>query len=147
MAGGAVIVQGVPSGDLQFGWSNVISLYQAHVEGFDFKLIAGGAINVRGSNESHAIIVGKDSPIKTAKELEGKTVAVNTLNNIVHLMAMAWIDKNGGNSSKVKFVEVPFPQMEATLSAGKVDAISVHEPCATAATQKGDTRELAQPWF
>src|SRR5262245_54693057 len=38
MAGGAVIVQGVTSGDLQIGWTNVISLYQAHVEGFDFKL-------------------------------------------------------------------------------------------------------------
>ena len=33
MAGGAVIVQGVTSGDLQFGWTNVISLYQAFAEG------------------------------------------------------------------------------------------------------------------
>src|SRR5215204_960634 len=119
MAGGAVIVQGVTSGDLQFGWTNVISLYQAHVEGFDFKFIAGGATNVRGSNETHAIIVGEDSPIRSAKDLEGKTVAVNTLNNIVHLMALAWVDKNGGSSSKVKFVEIPFPQMEAALVAGK----------------------------
>ena len=60
MAGGAVIVQGVTSGDLQIGWTNVISLYQAYVEGFDFKLIAGGATNVRGKNESHAIEVLKD---------------------------------------------------------------------------------------
>jgi NitT/TauT family transport system substrate-binding protein len=30
MAGGALIVQGVTSGDLQIGWTNVISLYQAH---------------------------------------------------------------------------------------------------------------------
>ncbi len=52
--------QGVTSGDLQFGWTNVISLYQAHVEGFDFKLIAGGATNVKGKNESHAIQVGKE---------------------------------------------------------------------------------------
>src|SRR5437867_7507915 len=146
MAGGAVIVQGVTSGDLQIGWTNVISLYQAHVEGFDFKLVAGGATNVKGTNESHAIQVLKSSPIKSAKDLEGKTVAVNTLNNIVHLMAMAWIDKNGGSSAKVKFVEVPFPQMEATLSAGKIDAISVHEPFATAAIEKGNTRLLAHPW-
>ena len=61
-------------------------------------------------------------------------------------MAMAWIDKNGGSSAKVKFVEVPFPQMEATLSAGKIDAISVHEPFATAAIEKGNTRLLAHPW-
>jgi NitT/TauT family transport system substrate-binding protein len=101
---------------------------------------------VKAKNESHAIQVGKSSSIKTAKDLESKTVAVNTLNNIVHLMAMAWIDKNGGSSTKVKFVEVPFPQMEATLSAGKIDAISVHEPFATAAIEKGNTRLLAHPW-
>jgi NitT/TauT family transport system substrate-binding protein len=146
LAGGAPIINGVTSGDLQFGWSNVISLYQARVEGFDFKLVAGGATNVKTKNESHAIQVAKNSPIKTAKDLEGKTVAANTLNNIVHLMAMAWIDKNGGSSSKVKFVELPFPQMEAALSAGKVDAISVHEPFATAAIEKGNARLLAQPW-
>ena len=146
MAGGAVIVQGVTSGDLQFGWTNVISLYQAYVEGFDFKLIAGGATNVRGSNETHAIIVGKGSPIKSAKDLEGKTVAVNTLNNIVHLMAMAWVDKNGGSSRKIKFVEIPFPQMEPALVAGKVDAISVQEPFAAVAAHKPETRVLSNPW-
>jgi len=146
MAGGAVIVQGVTSGDLQFGWTNMISLYQAHVEGFDFKLVAGGATNVKSAKESHTIQVLKTSAVKGAKDLEGKTVAVNTLNNIVHLMAMAWIDKNGGSSGKVKFVELPFPQMEAALSGGKVDAISVHEPFATAALAKGMSRVLAQPW-
>ena len=146
MAGGAVIVQGVTSGDLQFGWTNMISLYQAHVEGFDFKLVAGGATNVKSAKESHTIQVLKTSAVKGAKDLEGKTVAVNTLNNIVHLMAMAWIDKNGGSSGKVKFVELPFPQMEAALSGGKVDAISVHEPFATAALEKGMSRVLAQPW-
>jgi NitT/TauT family transport system substrate-binding protein len=146
MAGGAVIVQGVTSGDLQFGWTNVISLYQAYVEGFDFKLIAGGATNARGSNETHAIEVQKDSPIRQAKDLEGKTVAVNTLNNIVHLMAMAWVDKNGGSSAKVKFIELPFPQMEAALVAGKVDAISVQEPFAAAAARRPDVRVLSNPW-
>ena len=146
MAGGAVIVQGVTSGDLQFGWTNVISLYQAHEAGFDFKLIAGGATNVKDTNETHAIEVMKTSPIVRAKDLEGKTVAVNTLNNIVHLMAMAWIDKNGADSSKVKFVEMPFPNMEAALSAGKIDAISVQEPFATAAVERGAARVLVKPW-
>lgn len=146
MVGGAAIAPAVASGDLQFGWTNVISLYQAHVAGFDFKFLSGGATNVKGTNESHAIQVVKDSPIKTAKELEGKTVAVNTLNNIVHLMALAWIDKNGGNSGKVKFVEVPFPQMEAALTTGRVDAASTHEPFVTASVGKGFTRVLAKNW-
>src|ERR671918_909836 len=119
LAGGAVIVQGVTSGDLQFGWTNVISLYQAHVEGFDFKLIAGGATNVKAKNESHAIQVGKNSSIKAAKDLEGKTVAVNTLNNIVHLMAMAWIDRGGGGSRKKKIVGLPFSQKGTAPGGGQ----------------------------
>ena len=146
MAGGAVIVQGVASGDLQIGWTNVISLYQAHVEGFDFKFIAGGAINVKGTHDTHALLVAKGSAVKSAKDLEGKTVAVNTLNNIVHLLAMAWVDKNGGSSAKVKFVEVPFPQMEPALVAEKIDAASVQEPFASAAVAKGVARLLANPW-
>jgi len=146
MVGGAAIIPGVASGDLQFGWSNVISLYQAHAEGFDFKLLSGGATNVKGTNDTHAIQVLKDSPIKSAKDLEGKTVAVNTLSNVVQLMAVAWIDKNGGDAAKVKFVEVPFPQMEAALSAGRVDAASTHEPFVTASTGKGVTRVLAHNW-
>lgn len=146
MAGGAVIVQGVTSGDLQIGWTNVISLYQAHVEGFDFKFIAGGATNVKGSNDTHALLVAKGSPINSAKDLEGKTVAVNTLNNIVHLMALAWLDKNGASSAKVKFVEIPFPQMEAALVAGKIDAASAQEPFPSAALAKDVARVLATPW-
>jgi NitT/TauT family transport system substrate-binding protein len=146
MAGGAVIVQGVTSGDLQIGWTNVISLYQAHMAGFDFKFIAGGAINLKGTNDTHALLVAKGSSIKNAKDLEGKTVAVNTLNNIVHLMALAWLDKNSADSAKVKFVEIPFPQMEAALVAGKIDAASAQEPFPSAALAKGVARVLANPW-
>ena len=61
-------------------------------------------------------------------------------------MAMAWIDKNGGKSSKVKFVEIPFPQMEPALVAGKVDAISVQEPFAAAAARRPEIRVLSNPW-
>jgi NitT/TauT family transport system substrate-binding protein len=146
MVGGAAIQPGVASGDLQIGWTNVISLYQAYVEGFDFKLIAGGATNVKGTNDTHAIVVPKASAIIRAKDLEGKTVAVNTLSNIVQLMALAWLDKNGVNSSKIKFVEIPFPQMEAALVGGKIDAASVHEPFLTASTERNVTRILANNW-
>src|ERR671923_2490232 len=63
MVGGATIAPAVASGDLQIGWTNVISHYQAHAEGFGFKFIAGGATNVKGSNDTHAVLVTKASPI------------------------------------------------------------------------------------
>ena len=88
----------------------------------------------------------KDSPIKSAKDLEGKTVAVNTLNNIVHLDGDGLGRQERRHSSKIKFVEIPFPQMEAALVAGKVDAISVHEPFAAAAARRPEIRVLSNPW-
>src|SRR4030095_834278 len=36
MSGGAVIVQGVTSGDLQIGWGQMIFLYHTPLEGLDF---------------------------------------------------------------------------------------------------------------
>ena len=39
-----------------------------------------------------------------------------------------WVDKNGGKSSAVKFIEVPFPQLPAALEAGRVDAAWLAEP-------------------
>ena len=61
-------------------------------------------------------------------------------------MAMAWIDKNGGNPAKARFVEIPFPQMESALASGTVDAASTHEPFVTASLAKGVTRLLAHNW-
>src|SRR5262245_23214021 len=48
MVGGAAINPALASGALNIGWSNVISIYQGHLEGFDYRFIANGAINKRG---------------------------------------------------------------------------------------------------
>jgi NitT/TauT family transport system substrate-binding protein len=39
-----------------------------------------------------------------------------------------WIDKNGGQSSAVKFIEVPLPALPAALQQGRVDAAWLAEP-------------------
>lgn len=38
-------------------------------------------------------MVAKDSPIKGGRDLAGKTIAVNGLQNITQLASMAWIDQ------------------------------------------------------
>jgi NitT/TauT family transport system substrate-binding protein len=131
MVGGAAIQPALASGALNIGWSNIVSVYQGHLEGFDYRFIANGAINKRGSNDVFGFQVAVDSPIKSAKELSGKTVAVNTLSNIMQAACAHWIDNNGGDSSKVKWVEVPFPQMEAALVSKNIDAFGAVEPFVT----------------
>ena len=81
--GGAAIVPGIVSGQYQFGFSNATSLLLANSQGLPLKVVASGdaSTGVPGKDFG-AVIVKAGSPIKTAADLAGKRVAVNTLKNI-----------------------------------------------------------------
>lgn len=146
MVGGAAIAPALASGALHIGWSNVVSLFQAHLEGFDHRFIVNGAIAKRGTNDVFGFQVAIDSPIKSAKDLAGKTVAANTVGNIIQAAGQHWIDHNGGDSSKVKWVELPFPQMEAGVVQKHIDAFVAVEPFVTVPSQVNKkTRVLGYP--
>ncbi len=136
--GGAAIIPGVLSGQLQFGFSNVPSLLIAQTKGLQFIGIAPGASSSgeRGHDFS-AIIAPGDSPIKNAKDLEGKTVAVNNLNNIGDTSVRAGVRAAGGDPKKVKFIEVPFPDMPAAIADHRIEAGWVVEPFLTIALSRG----------
>ena len=146
MVGGAAIQPALASGALNIGWSNVVSIYQGYLQGFDYRFIANGAINKRGTNDVFGFQVAVDSPIRSAKELEGATCASNTLRNIIHVSGMHWIDANGGDSSKVKWIELPFPQMEPALVNKQIDAFVAVEPFVTVPSKVNKkTRVLGYP--
>jgi NitT/TauT family transport system substrate-binding protein len=127
--GGAAIVPAVVSGQYQFGFSNVVSLLLAHSKGLPVKMVSNGnnSTGVDGKDFASLMVKG-DSPIKSPKDLEGKTVAANTLQNIVDTSVRASVRKDGGDPSKVKFVPLPFPEQPAALQSGRVDAVFVVEP-------------------
>ncbi|MBI4522475.1 MAG: ABC transporter substrate-binding protein [Deltaproteobacteria bacterium] len=146
MVGGAAIAPALASGALNIGWSNVVSIFQGYLEGFDYRFLANGAINKRGAHDIFGFEVAVDSPIKSARDLEGKTCASNTLRNIVHVSGLHWIDNNGGDSSKVKWVELPFPQMETAVVSKQIDAFIAVEPFVTVPSKVNKrTRVLGYP--
>jgi NitT/TauT family transport system substrate-binding protein len=67
------------------------------------------------------IVVAKSSPIKTAKDMNGKIFSIDVLGGLPYLSVRTWIDKNGGDSSTVKFVELAFSEMTAAVNSGRVD--------------------------
>jgi NitT/TauT family transport system substrate-binding protein len=127
--GGAAIVPGVVSGQFQFGFSNLTSLMIAQTKNVPIKVIASGVAStgVQGKDFG-AVVVKGDSPIKTAKELAGKKVSVNTLKNIGDTVTRNSVRKAGGDEKKINFVEMPFPNMQAALEGGQIDAAWVVEP-------------------
>jgi NitT/TauT family transport system substrate-binding protein len=95
------------------------------------------------SAPTSALIVAKTSPIKTAKDLNGKTIGITGLKNITHISTLNWIDLNGGDSTTVKFVELKFSEMAPAVAAGRIDAGVTAEPDLSVAVQDGEARILA----
>jgi NitT/TauT family transport system substrate-binding protein len=127
--GGAAITPAVLSGDFQIGFSNNISLLIAASKGLPVQVISQGVLAGTDTKEAWAdLLVLKNSSIKTAKDLEGKTIAVNTLKNICEVTIKASLEKQGVDVNTLKFIEVPFPDMNAALDAKRVDGACVVEP-------------------
>jgi NitT/TauT family transport system substrate-binding protein len=127
--GGAAIVPSVVSGDYQIGFSNTTSLIIAASKNLPVQIISQGVLG--GETPAQAwdgVIVPKGSDIKDIGGLEGKTVAVNTLNNVSQVVVNTALKKAGADYTKVKYVEVPFPDMNAALESGRVDAAFQVEP-------------------
>jgi NitT/TauT family transport system substrate-binding protein len=127
--GGAAIVPAVVSGDYQIGFSNTTSLIIAASKNLPIQIISQGVLAGETPEQAwDGVVVPKGSDIKEIGDLEGKTVAVNTLNNVSQVVVNTALKEAGADYTKVKYVEVPFPDMNAALESGRVDAAFQVEP-------------------
>ena len=140
---GAAITSAVVGGSIDVGFSNILSLAIAHEKGIPITLIAPAGLYLTKAPTS-VLMVPKDSPVRDARGLNGKTIAVNGLKNITQLAVQAWMDKNGGDSKTANFSEMPFPDMPLALASHRVDAALVAEPAVAEA--KTSARVFAKPY-
>jgi NitT/TauT family transport system substrate-binding protein len=142
MAGGAAIQPAVQSGQLDLGWSNVVSVVLAKSKGFDFRFFAGGVFLGPGHYQNQVVLVKKDSPITNPSQLVGKTVGFNLLGGINELAVRATLQREGIDPGKVKMVELGTPQVVPPLVQGRVDAVAANEPQITIGRQDDSVRVL-----
>lgn len=126
---GPASVSAVVGGTANFGLAANVALVLARANNIP---IAAAAV-AAGTGDDPAkskdqVVVEEGSPIQGFADLAGKTVAVVAVKNSPELFVRDLIDQDGGDSASTKFVELPFPEMGAALSAGRVDAIAVNEP-------------------
>ena len=131
-------VPAVLAGKVDFATGDLTTLIVARSKGLDVKAVVPASASTGKEGADYgALVVKGDSGITSAKQLEGKTVSVNVLTNIAAAAAREAVRADGGDPTKVKLVEIPFPQAPAAVSTGRVDGAWVVEPFLSAAKAQG----------
>jgi NitT/TauT family transport system substrate-binding protein len=142
LTAGSPVVAAVLGGAVDMGSANLLPISAAHLSGFPVVLVApSGANSVKSPID--AIIVAKNSPIKNAKDLDGKTCVTSALQNILQIQALAWMDKYGADWKSVKWIDAPPAAESATVATGKVDCAAITEPYSPTTTS-GSSRTPAR---
>ena len=139
---GAAIGAAVASGGVDIGKSTTVSLMQGFARGIPFRLIAPGAMyDDRRANMQ--FLVSKDSPIHSAKDLNGQTIGTQTVGALDQVAFDAWFERNGGDPSTLHWVEIPMTAGAAAIEQGRVVGETFTSPLLDNAMATGKFRALA----
>jgi NitT/TauT family transport system substrate-binding protein len=143
---GAIAVPVLQSGRMDIVLSNTVATFQAIEQGLDAVVLAPAAIVRAAPPDTTTAVMARKGSIKSPKDLEGKRVAVNVINSTAWLHAVAWLEKHGVDRTKVRFTEVPFPQMNDPLLNGQIDAVVQVEPFRSALMATGNAEIVGWPY-
>ncbi|QDQ11598.1 ABC transporter substrate-binding protein [Streptomyces spectabilis] len=142
LQGGAESVGRLRAGALDISFGNYVSFFLAHAhKALDVRIVADAFAL---APKTHAVLVRKDSPVKSLKDLEGKKIGVNTKRNISSLLVRKAAKAEGVEFDEdADFAEVDMPNMETALKSGSVDAVQAAEPFVSAIEESGTGRVVA----
>lgn len=96
----------------------------------------------QASPQAEALLVQKNSPIKSVADLKGKKVVLNKGSNVHYLLVKA-LEKAGLKYTDITPVFLPPADARAAFERGSVDAWVIWEPFLSAAEKQIDARLLA----
>jgi NitT/TauT family transport system substrate-binding protein len=142
---GAATFAEVLNGQLDMTVVDPMSTILAISKGLPLQIAAEGNVMTSDPSKNYAgIVVKAGSGITSVSQLEGKTVAVVSLDSILQMLAQITVDAGGGDSSQVKFVEVPPGEEVDAVAKGQANAFVNVEPLLTEGEADGLT-VLAHP--
>ncbi|HXF35281.1 MAG TPA: ABC transporter substrate-binding protein [Candidatus Acidoferrales bacterium] len=140
---GARIMDAMVGGSMDIGMSDMLQVANAVNHGISLAFFAGGSIYDTNAPAT-VLCVARNSPLQTAKDLEGKTIALQGLKTLAEFSTREWLRANGADSSRVSFVETGAAAAVPSLLRGTVAATIVSEPFITAAGD--EVRRFAKPY-
>lgn len=91
----------------------------------DLALTAAVGLSVnRPENPRLFVVAAADSGIETAADLEGARIGTPSRGGSFEVSTTQLLNEQGVDAGSVEWVEVPFPQMQASLESGSVDAVA-----------------------
>jgi NitT/TauT family transport system substrate-binding protein len=126
-ATGANVVTALLAGDIDVGIVNPLSVAVAIARNIPLQGLASGIL-ISKAHTYPNMVVAKDSPIKTAKDLAGATIGVSEIGSFNYYSVLAWLDGYGVSSKSVKFVELKFTEVGIALQRGIIQASFLPEP-------------------
>src|SRR5471030_965299 len=128
--GGPQLLEGLNVGAIDFGYTGETPPVFAQAAGAKLVYVA----NEPPAPTSEAILVPKDSPIKSVQELKGKKVVLNKGSNVHYLLVRA-LEDAGLKYTDVQTVFLPPADARAAFERGSVDAWVIWDPYQAAAEQ------------
>jgi len=135
---GPQLLEGLNVGSIDFGTVGEAPPIFAQAAGADLVYVG----NEPPASAAEAILVPKDSPIKTVAELKGKEVALNKGSN-VHFLLVKLLEKAGVQYKDIDAVFLTPADARAAFERGSVDAWAIWEPFLAAAQRQTGARILA----
>ncbi|GAB3347400.1 ABC transporter substrate-binding protein [Modestobacter lapidis] len=140
-AGGAQAIPALVAGEFDIAYGNYTSAFLAAQQGLPLRLVAGNDVG----GDDHSLLVAGNSPLQGPADLAGRRIAVNNLLNIGTVAINTLLEEAGVDPSSVTYVELPYPDMQAALERGDVDAIWQVEPFQASALAGGN--RIVLPMF
>jgi NitT/TauT family transport system substrate-binding protein len=129
---GAAVATALIGGTYDIGKSSITPIFDAYEKGLPFTIVACAAI-YDAKEPYGGMVVAPDSPIKTGKDLNGKIVGVNSLNDIGKVAIDAWMSSTGGDPKTLKYLELPMSASPPALAQKRIDAGQMTNPPLAAA--------------
>ena len=134
---GPQLLEGLNVGSVDFGTTGETPPVFAQAAGADLQYVAFEP----PAPFSEAILVPKDSPLKSVAELKGKKVALNKGSNVHYLLVRA-LEDAGLNITDITPVYLPPADARAAFERGSVDAWVIWDPFQAAAENQLQARTL-----
>ena len=143
MANGGAMGAALAGGSLDIGIGSPVQIATAHENGLPFMFFAPGGL-FSSTDPTSLLMVAQNSPINHAAQLAGKVVGDNNLKSMTAVAMYAWLTREKVDPASVKYLELPFSSMAASLTASRIDAAFIAEP--TLMASRTVLRPLASPY-